>query len=61
MSKQLYKQITIQEEKTVKQVLEELNLDLSYFAILVNGKSAALETIVRKDDKVIIIPQIKGG
>jgi molybdopterin converting factor small subunit len=61
MSKQIYTQIIVEKERTVKDALSEIKLDLAMFSILVNEKKATLETSVMKGDKIVIIPQIKGG
>ena len=45
----------------VKDLLEELNLAGKYFGILINGKKASEDTIIRETDEIIILPHIAGG
>lgn len=46
---------------TVNDLLKELNLEGQYFGILVNGKKANEDTIVKETDEVVILPHIAGG
>jgi len=45
----------------VRDLLKELNLEGKYFGILVNGKKATEETIIRETDEIIVLPHIAGG
>lgn len=57
----LYKTIQIEKKKTVAELLNELNINNNYFAVLINGIRADLNQIIFPKDKIIILPQIKGG
>jgi sulfur carrier protein ThiS len=46
---------------TVNDLLKELNLEGKYFGILVNGKKADEDTIIKENDEVVILPHIAGG
>ena len=46
---------------TVNDLLKELNLEGKYFGILVNGKKANEETVIKESDEVVILPHIAGG
>jgi sulfur carrier protein ThiS len=46
---------------TVNDLLKELNLEGKYFGILVNGKKADEDTVIRESDSVVILPHIAGG
>ena len=45
----------------VKDLLIELNLEGQCFGILVNGKRADEDTIIRETDDITILPHIAGG
>ena len=45
----------------VKDLLKELNLEGKYFGILINGKKASEDSIIRETDEIIILPHIAGG
>ncbi|MBY9003901.1 MAG: MoaD/ThiS family protein [Candidatus Lokiarchaeota archaeon] len=45
----------------VKDLLKELNLEGKCFGILINGKRADEDTIIRETDNVTILPHIAGG
>ncbi len=55
------KEYTVKEERTVKDLLHDLNLDDKYFAILVNGKKANLDTIISEGSSIVVLPRIAGG
>jgi sulfur carrier protein ThiS len=46
---------------TVRDLLKELNLENKYFGILVNGKKADEDTIIRQTDSIVVLPHIAGG
>lgn len=46
---------------TVKEIIKELGLEGMHFGVLLDGKNLDLNTEVTPDDKLVIIPQIKGG
>jgi molybdopterin converting factor small subunit len=45
----------------VKDLLKELNLEGKCFGILVNGKHADEDTVIRMTDDIVILPHIAGG
>jgi sulfur carrier protein ThiS len=48
-------------EKKVKDLLAELNLANKFFAILVDGKRASPEDVLKEGAEVVILPKIAGG
>ena len=57
----IYETLTIEKTMTVRDLLKELNLENKYFGILVNGKKANEDTIIRSTDSVVVLPHIAGG
>ena len=57
----IYETITPEKTMTVKDLLEELDLQEKYFGILVDGRKASPETVINIDSKVVILPHIAGG
>ena len=55
------KEYVVKENRTVKDLLHDLNLDDKYFAILVDGKKATLDTVIAADSTVVVLPRIAGG
>ena len=55
------KEYTVKEERTVKDLLHDLNLDDKYFAILVNGKKANLDTIISEGPSIVVLQGVPGG
>ena len=51
----------IKENKSVKELLADLKLEKRYFAVLIDGKTANMDDIITKDQKVIILPKLMGG
>lgn len=45
----------------VYDVLEKLNLEIKYFAILVNGQKADTSMQIEKNDEILVLPKIAGG
>ena len=45
----------------VQDMLKKLNLELNFFAILVNGKRVGINQEIQKDDEIVILPKIAGG
>ena len=45
----------------VQDVLQKLNLEFKFFAVLVNGKRADINQEIQKDDEIVILPKIAGG
>ncbi|MHA1340070.1 MAG: MoaD/ThiS family protein [Promethearchaeota archaeon] len=52
---------TVKTEKTVSELLKELNLSDKYFAILIDGKRAGLDDVIKEGSSIIILPRIAGG
>ncbi|MHA1382941.1 MAG: MoaD/ThiS family protein [Candidatus Helarchaeota archaeon] len=57
----IYKTIQVEKKKTVGELLKELKINNNYFAILVNNKTADINQNIFPEDKIIILPKIKGG
>ncbi|MHA1299033.1 MAG: MoaD/ThiS family protein [Candidatus Helarchaeota archaeon] len=57
----IYKTIQVEKKKTVGELLKELKINNNYFAILVNNKTANINQNIFPEDKIIILPKIKGG
>ncbi|MHA1819412.1 MAG: MoaD/ThiS family protein [Promethearchaeota archaeon] len=55
------KSFKVKEEKTVRELLKELKLDNKFFAILINGKKAKLDDVIKEDQSILILPKIAGG
>ena len=55
------KEYVIKEKRTVKDLLHDLNLDDKYFAILVDGKKASLDTEIAEGQSIVVLPRIAGG
>ena len=53
--------ITAENPRKVSDLLKELKLDNKFFAILVNGKRAALDQNLSIDDNIVLLPRIAGG
>jgi sulfur carrier protein ThiS len=51
----------VTEEKKVKDLLAELNLQNKYFAIIVDGKRAGPEDTLKEGSEIVILPKIAGG
>ncbi len=51
----------VTKEKRVKELLAELNLQNRYFAIIVDGKRAGPEDVLKEGAEVVILPKIAGG
>ncbi len=57
----IYTSFKVEKQLTIASLLKELNLESKFFGILVNGKKADKETIIKATDEVIILPNIAGG
>ena len=57
----LYETFKPEKRMVVRDLLKELNLTGKYFGILVNGKKATEDTIIRETDEIIVLPHIAGG
>ncbi len=51
----------VTEAKRVKDLLAELNLQNRYFAIIVDGKRAGPDDVLKEGAEVMILPKIAGG
>ena len=54
-------ELILEKRTTVRDLLAKLNLEMSYFAVLVNGKTVDLNHTIDEGEKVIILPKIAGG
>ena len=54
-------ELILEKRTAVSDLLAELNLESSYFAVLINGRTAGLDHIIDEGEKVIILPKIAGG
>ena len=57
----IYESFTPVKTQTVRDLITELGLGDRYFGILVNGKKAGPNTVVKETDSVVILPHIAGG
>ncbi|MFX1494270.1 MAG: MoaD/ThiS family protein [Promethearchaeota archaeon] len=57
----MYETFKPEKRMVVRDLLKELNLEGKYFGILVNGKKATEDTIIRETDEIIVLPHIAGG
>jgi len=48
-------------KQTVRDILKELQLEQKYFAVLVNGRKAALNDVITENSEILILPRIAGG
>lgn len=55
------KTFTVKEERKVKDLLKELKLNDKYFAILIDGKRANLNDVIKEGSSIILLPKIAGG
>ncbi|MHA1376987.1 MAG: MoaD/ThiS family protein [Candidatus Helarchaeota archaeon] len=54
-------ELILEKRTTVRELLAKLNLEMSYFAVLVDGKAVDLDHSIDAGEKVIILPKIAGG
>jgi molybdopterin converting factor small subunit len=57
----LYETFKPEKRMVVRDLLKELNLEGKYFGILINGKKASEDMVIRETDEIIILPHIAGG
>ncbi|MFW9947847.1 MAG: MoaD/ThiS family protein [Candidatus Odinarchaeota archaeon] len=57
----LYEIFKPEKRMVVRDLLKELNLEGKFFGILVNGKKATEDTVIKETDEIIILPHIAGG
>lgn len=55
------KTFTVKEERKVKDLLKELKLNDKYFAILIDGKRANINDVIKEGSSIILLPKIAGG
>ncbi len=55
-----YKRITIEESKTARELLVELELSMDH-VVLVEGKRMELDEVIDENTLVIVLPLIAGG
>lgn len=53
--------VQIEKEQTVRQLLQDLELDESMYFVSVDGEMAKMDTVVKPGQEVKPIPIIKGG
>jgi len=51
----------VTKERTVEDLLSELNLQNKYFGIIVDGKRAGPKDVLKEGAEVVILPKIAGG
>ena len=56
-----FKELVIEEEKTVEDLLEEMNMKELSLAVLIDGVKAEMDTVIKEGQKVVILPVIAGG
>ncbi len=54
-------ELILDKRTTVRDLLIKLNLQTSYFAVLIDGKTVELDQTIEEGSKVIILPKIAGG
>ena len=52
----IYETFNPEKTMTVADLLKELNLENKYFGILVNGKKAEPDTVIKETDSIVILP-----
>ncbi len=54
------KQVTVTERKTVRELLQELDLSVDH-VVLMNGKKMSLDEVIEENAIVVVLPLIAGG
>ncbi|NVM02373.1 MAG: MoaD/ThiS family protein [Candidatus Helarchaeota archaeon] len=54
-------ELILEKRTAVSDLLAELNLESSYFAVLIDGRTVSLDHMINEGEKVIILPKIAGG
>ncbi|MFX0045236.1 MAG: MoaD/ThiS family protein [Candidatus Hermodarchaeota archaeon] len=54
------KQITVTERKTVRDLLQELDLSVDH-VVLMDGKKMSLDDVIEENAIVVVLPLIAGG
>lgn len=57
----LYTTLTVEKSITVADLLKQLNLTDKYFGVLINGKKADMNIVLKPTDEVVVLPNIAGG
>ncbi len=60
ISKSRIRELIVTEQKTVAELLQELNLSEDH-VVLVAGNRVALDHLIQENDKVVVLPKIAGG
>ncbi len=60
ISKSRIRELIVTEQKTVAELLQELNLSEDH-VVLVAGNQVALDHLIQENDKVVVLPKIAGG
>ncbi|MFX0115766.1 MAG: MoaD/ThiS family protein [Candidatus Hodarchaeota archaeon] len=62
MSKSIAKRIVLEESgETVEELIARLELDGKYMVVLVNGRRADKDLVLKETDEIIILPRLVGG
>ena len=54
-------EIEVEQERTLKAVLDELGVDPTDYIILVNDRKADLDAKITPKDRVLVLPKVRGG
>lgn len=60
LERQTLRRVVVTQQKTVAQLLNELNLSNNH-VVLHGGKRLGLDDIVDENDEVVVLPLIEGG
>ena len=60
-SKSTMTELILEKRTRVSDLLNELNLNASYFAVLIDGRTVDLDHLIDEGERVIILPKIAGG
>lgn len=59
--KKILKPIIITKKTTVRELLIKNHLEKAYFVVIVDGKKAELNDIIKEGQEIIVLPKITGG
>ncbi|WP_457920126.1 MoaD/ThiS family protein [Candidatus Lokiarchaeum ossiferum] len=51
----------VKDASKVHDVIQKLNIETKYFAILVNGQKADSNMQIERNDEILVLPKISGG
>ncbi|WP_371806851.1 MoaD/ThiS family protein [Candidatus Lokiarchaeum ossiferum] len=51
----------VKDASKVYDVIQKLNIETKYFAILVNGQKADTNMQIERNDEILVLPKISGG